>query len=105
MNPDHLEVLVEKADGDQGVLIALMEEAQAKYGYLPEDRLRTIAKETGRSLVDVYGATVGIVGFGGIGRRYAERARGFGMRILAVDIQGGDKPDYVEALWEIDRLD
>ena len=56
-------------------------------------------------LVDLCGATAGIVGFGGIGRRYAERARGFEMRILAVDIQGGDRPDYVEALWGIDRLD
>ncbi|MEK7247343.1 MAG: D-glycerate dehydrogenase [Chloroflexota bacterium] len=31
---------------------------------------------------DVYGATLGIVGMGGIGMEVAKRARGFGMRIL-----------------------
>ncbi len=56
-------------------------------------------------LVDLCGATAGIVGFGGIGRQYAQRAQASEMRILAVDVQGGDKPDYVEALWTIDRLD
>ena len=56
-------------------------------------------------LVDLCGATAGIVGLGGIGRRYAERARGFEMRILAADIQAGEKPDCVDDLWGIDRLD
>lgn len=32
---------------------------------------------------DVHGATLGIVGFGAIGRAVARRARGFGMRVLA----------------------
>ena len=34
---------------------------------------------------DVYGATLGIVGFGRIGKEVARRARGFNMRILAYD--------------------
>ena len=54
---------------------------------------------------DLYESTAGIIGFGGIGRHYAACARGAQMRILALDIQGGDKPDYVEALWGMDRLD
>lgn len=36
-------------------LISLLEGIQAKYGYLPEEALRDIAKETGRSMVDIYG--------------------------------------------------
>jgi D-3-phosphoglycerate dehydrogenase len=59
----------------------------------------------GAPLADLYGATAGIVGFGGIGRQYAQRAQAFRMRILAVDVQGGDKPAFVESLWGIDRLD
>jgi len=35
--------------------------------------------------VDVYGATLGIVGFGRIGRAMARRARGFDMQVLAYD--------------------
>ena len=54
---------------------------------------------------DLYGATAGIVGFGGIGRRYARLARGFEMRILALDVQQSERPNYVEALWGTDRLE
>ncbi len=36
-------------------LIAILEEIQAMYGYLPESQLREVAEKTGRSLVDVYG--------------------------------------------------
>jgi glyoxylate reductase len=49
--------------------------------YVREGRWRTWGPEVllGR---DVWGATVGIVGMGGIGSEVAQRARGFGMRIL-----------------------
>jgi NADH-quinone oxidoreductase subunit E len=40
---------------DQGGLIAVLEEVQARYGYLPEQALRTVAQVSGRLLVDVYG--------------------------------------------------
>jgi D-3-phosphoglycerate dehydrogenase len=35
--------------------------------------------------VDVWGKTLGLVGFGAIGRALAKRAQGFGMRVLAYD--------------------
>jgi NADH:ubiquinone oxidoreductase subunit E len=44
-----------KSDTRHGGLIAVLEEIQAKYGYLPEDQLRAVAEQTGRSLVDIYG--------------------------------------------------
>ncbi len=47
--------VVEPVVPTHGRLIALLEEVQAKHGFLPEDKLRQIASETGRSLVDVYG--------------------------------------------------
>ena len=40
---------------------------------------------------DLQGSTLGIVGFGRIGRAVAARARGFGMRILCHDPSGSDQ--------------
>ena len=40
---------------DRGGLTAVLEDIQARYGYLPEEALRTVGDETGRSLVDIYG--------------------------------------------------
>jgi D-3-phosphoglycerate dehydrogenase len=54
---------------------------------------------------DLTRSTVGIVGFGGVGRRLAELLSGFHTRILATDMFPVEKPDYVEALWPADRLD
>ncbi len=47
--------IVEKHSGERGGLIAILQDIQARYGYLPADALRTVADKTGRSLVDVYG--------------------------------------------------
>jgi len=46
--------------------------------------------------VDVHGATLGIVGFGRIGREMARRARGFGMRILYQDVHPATAEDEAE---------
>lgn len=54
---------------------------------------------------DLHGSTVGIVGFGGVGRRIAELVSPFKVRILATDVFPVDKPPWVEALWEAERLD
>ena len=39
----------------EGSLISTLEKVQSRYGYLPEDALRAVAEQTGRSLVDIYG--------------------------------------------------
>jgi NADH-quinone oxidoreductase subunit E len=39
----------------RGPVIAILEEIQAEYGYLPERALRLVSEETGRSLADIYG--------------------------------------------------
>ena len=54
---------------------------------------------------DLTRSTVGIVGFGGVGRRLAQLLRPFQTRILATDMFPVEKPDYVEALWPADRLE
>jgi D-3-phosphoglycerate dehydrogenase len=54
---------------------------------------------------DLHFATVGIVGFGGNGRRIAEVVAPFKTRIVATDLFPWDKPSHVEELWPADRLD
>lgn len=51
---------------------------------------------------ELYGRTMGLVGYGGIARAVAERARSFGMRIAACDpLLGEDDPAWAESI----RLD
>ena len=47
--------ILEKHDGGGHGLIAILEEIQAKHGYLSEKALRTLGDRTGHSLVDIYG--------------------------------------------------
>lgn len=53
---------------------------------------------------DLTGATVGIVGLGGVGRRLAEVLAPFRVRILATDWFPIDKPRHVEFLGPADAL-
>ncbi len=52
--PDILEI-IDKHNKGGGGLIAILEEIQTEYGYLPENVLRTVSEKSGRSLVDIYG--------------------------------------------------
>lgn len=54
---------------------------------------------------DLHGATVGIIGFGGNGRRIAATLAPFRVRILATDLFPEDRPDGVEQLLPADQLD
>ena len=54
---------------------------------------------------DLHHATVGIVGFGGVGRRIAEVISPFRARIVATDLFPARKPAHVESLWPADALD
>lgn len=60
---------------------------------------------TRRPTADLHGKTVGILGFGGNGRRLAKILAAFRCRILATDKFPIDRPDYVEALWPAERYD
>ncbi|HIE27785.1 TPA: D-2-hydroxyacid dehydrogenase [Candidatus Poribacteria bacterium] len=50
------------------------------------------------------GRTLGIVGLGGTGIEVARRSIGFGMRVIAVDPENIDKPDFVDEVWKMDRF-
>ena len=53
---------------------------------------------------ELSGSTMGVVGLGGVGRAVAQRAHAFGCRVLAVDIEDVEKPDYVERVGKPDWL-
>jgi D-3-phosphoglycerate dehydrogenase len=56
------------------------------------------------TLSGIKGLTMGIVGFGNIGRAIARRATGFEMRVLAVDAESVPPGEGVEEVWPLSRL-
>jgi NADH-quinone oxidoreductase subunit E len=47
--------MIDRLNGTRGAVIAVLEEIQAQYGYLPEKALRAAADGMGWPLVDMYG--------------------------------------------------
>ena len=71
---------------------------QMKVGFVQKPRL---------PLIELQGKTALVVGFGGIGHAVSERAAGFGMRVLAIDV--ADVPptrevEYIGQPEDLDRL-
>ncbi len=57
-----------------------------------------------RALREIKGATMGIVGFGAIGRAVAQRALAFEMNLLAVDARAVDGTPFLDEVWPPSRL-
>jgi D-2-hydroxyacid dehydrogenase (NADP+) len=53
---------------------------------------------------EIKGSTMGIIGFGQIGRAVAQRAKAFEMDILAVDAVAGSGAPYCDEVWSTERL-
>lgn len=55
MDQEIIDTIIEKRRNTPGHIMALLEDIQQHYGYLPEDVLRAVAERTHTSLVDIYG--------------------------------------------------
>src|SRR5215204_3528331 len=62
---------------------------------------RNILYRTNR---ETMGMTMGILGYGALGRGIAQRAHGFEMNLLAVDARAVDGHPYVDEVWPSSRL-
>jgi phosphoglycerate dehydrogenase-like enzyme len=51
------------------------------------------------------GSTVGILGFGDIGRTLAKKCSALGAKVTAVKNTPAEKPDYVDELYTVDSID
>jgi phosphoglycerate dehydrogenase-like enzyme len=67
----------------------------------PDYALREPIRREQSELAD---QTMGIVGFGGVGRDVGRRALGFRMHVIAVDIEDVAPEPGVDAIWKPDRL-
>ena len=55
--------------------------------------------------IDLFESTLGIVGLGGIGADVAQKAKAFGMKVIAIRRNLNNKPDYVDELYPLSQLD
>jgi lactate dehydrogenase-like 2-hydroxyacid dehydrogenase len=96
------EALVEStADVAFGLIIAasrLMHDSEAKLRAGSWRGWRFLPEDLGR---DIHGATLGLVGFGSIGRAVARRAGGFGMKVLHHTRHPTGEPGWVADLDEL----
>lgn len=78
--------------------------------HIPESIDQTRRREWDRTVLyrtarEIGGMTMGIVGFGALGRGIAQRARAMDMNILAVDAQAIEGAGLVDDVWPVSRLD
>ncbi|HEX5497842.1 MAG TPA: NAD(P)-dependent oxidoreductase, partial [Thermomicrobiales bacterium] len=58
-----------------------------------------------RAAREINGGTMGLIGYGAIGRAIAQRAAGFGMNVIAVDAQPVPPDERVAEVWPTSRID
>ena len=58
-----------------------------------------------RTCREIGGMTMGVIGFGALGRGIAQRALGMQMQVIAVDAQAVDGGGLIETVWPASRLD
>lgn len=91
------------AESALGMIFAFTRGIRASIQAQPEHKW--VAQQVRPHLFELTESTIGIVGFGRVGRAIAKRAAAFDARILGVDMFPSNKPDYVAELWGLDKLD
>ena len=106
------DVLLTSARGTHGACVA--EHALAmilaftrgiRASVIQQQNRRWAIRELRPTTVELTGSTMGIIGFGAIGRALAKRASTFDVRVFAVDVMPAEKPDYVARLDDLSGLD
>ncbi len=66
---------------------------------------RGVRRKLWDNLPELAGATVGILGYGGIGQETGRKAHALGMRVLALRTRAQEPDGVAEVIWGEDRLD
>ena len=75
-----------------------------KLHYDRQAKKEWVRGELSRHLTGIKGLTMGIIGFGNIGRNIGRRAAAFEMDVLAVDAHPGAPGDGVKEVWPLEKL-
>jgi len=95
---------VPMAEHALALMLALSRRLHRCIGADGEDPWRQTRQAIGRHVLEMEGAVLGILGYGGIGRAAARKARGLGMRVIA--LRRRPAPDeHADEVWGPDRLD
>ena len=84
------------------LLLAMTRRLPTSWGWQREHHWGRV--EGYRTSREIMGSTMGIFGFGAIGRGIAQRAHAFEMPLLAVDAQAVDGQPWVDEVWPPSRL-
>lgn len=90
------------ADHAMGMLLSLTR--QLPHYHALQDKGEWSREDPPRRPVALAGRTMLIVGLGGIGTEIAQRAHGFGMRVIATRRSDAPGPDYIERIGKPDDL-
>lgn len=85
-------------------MIAAIFTLMKKMNRYEDNRLKHEWKDEG-NVGTVFGSTTLILGMGDIGSEFAMRMHALGSRVIAIRRNKTDKPDYIDALYQMDELE
>lgn len=105
------DVLLTSARGTHGPVLAehtfalIFSITRGMHHFAFDQRERQWTTRSRRStLSELRGTTLGLVGFGSIGRAIALRAQSFGIKLVAVDVQDAQCPEHISWVGDLGRL-